>query len=114
MPTHNVLSATATMADPTSRPPPSETPISPAVATQTPSINTSVPAINAQPVELDGIPTSPREQQLKHREVGESRLLSLVDDGDLGVESLSASGKSAGPLGREVSRQIRHVTGQGR
>lgn len=94
--------------------PPIETPVSPisrsttfphktspAVATQTPLIDTSVPAINAQPVELDGIPTSPQEQELKRRETGGSRVLSPAD-GDIDAEFLSEDGKGAGQLGREV------------
>ena len=101
------------MADPTLISPPTETPIShvsrsttfphktsPAVATQTPLIDTSVPAINAHPVELDGIPTSPQEQDLKRREGG-SRVLSPAD-GDIDAEFLSEDGKGTGQLGREV------------
>jgi hypothetical protein len=94
--------------------PPTETPISPisrsttfphktspAVATQTPLIDTSVPAINAHPVELDGVPTSPQEQDLKRRETGGSRVLSPAD-GEIDAEFLSEDGKGAGQLGREV------------
>lgn len=75
---------------------------SPAAATQTPLIDTSVQAINAQPVELDGIPTSPQEQELKRRETSGSRVLSPTDD-DVDAEFLSETGKGAGRLGREVS-----------
>ncbi|KAF2627742.1 hypothetical protein BU25DRAFT_43393 [Macroventuria anomochaeta] len=101
------------MTDPTPISPPNETPISPisrtaafphktspAVATQTPLIDTSVPAINAQPVELDGIPTSPQEQELKRRETGGTRVLTPADE-DIDAEFLSEGGKGAGQLGRE-------------
>ncbi|KAJ4406671.1 hypothetical protein N0V91_004361 [Didymella pomorum] len=100
------------MTDPTVISPPTETPISPvtrsttfphktstAVTTQTPLIDTSVPAINAHPVELDGIPTSPQEQDLKRREGG-SRVFSPAD-GEIDAEFLSEDGKGAGQLGRE-------------
>ncbi len=75
---------------------------SPAVATHTPLIDTSVPAINAQPVELDGVPTSPQEQELKRCETGGSRVLSPADE-DIDAEFLSEDGKSSGLLEREVS-----------
>ncbi|KAJ4382631.1 hypothetical protein N0V86_001853 [Didymella sp. IMI 355093] len=101
------------MADPTPISPPTETPVSPisrsttfphktspAVATQTAMIDTSVPAINSQPVELDGMPTSPQEQELKRRETSGSRVLSPAD-GDIDAEFLSEDGKGAGQLGRE-------------
>ena len=104
------------MASTTPVSPPNETPISPisrtvtfphktspAVATQTPLIDTSVPAINAQPVELDGVPTSPQEQELKRRETGQSRLTSPAQDEDIDAEFLSEGGKGAGQLSREVS-----------
>lgn len=74
---------------------------SPAVATQTTLIDTSVPAINAQPVELDGIPTSPQEQELKRRETGGSRVLSPADR-DIDAEFLNKDGKGAVQLDREV------------
>ncbi|KAF1931991.1 uncharacterized protein M421DRAFT_1679 [Didymella exigua CBS 183.55] len=104
------------MTEPTPISPPTETPVSPisrsttfphktsiAAATQTPLIDTSVPAINAQPVELDGIPTSPHEQELKRRETGGSRVLSPAD-GDIDAEFLSEDGKGAGQLGRREKR----------
>lgn len=110
------------MTDPTPVSPPNETPISPitrtmtflhktspAVATQTPLIDTSVPAINAQPVELDGIPTSPQEQELKRRETSGTRVLSSADDEDIDAEFLSEDGKGAGQLGREVRCSIYDV-----
>ncbi|KAJ4988087.1 hypothetical protein SVAN01_06499 [Stagonosporopsis vannaccii] len=73
---------------------------SPAVATHTPLINTSVAAINAQPVELDGIPTSPQEQELKRRETGGSHVVSPTGD-DVDVKFLSETDKGWGRLGRE-------------
>ncbi|KAF3040152.1 hypothetical protein E8E12_009302 [Didymella heteroderae] len=101
------------MTEPTPISPPTETPTapisrsttfprktSPAVATQTSLIDTSVPAINAQPVELDGIPTSPQEQELKRRETGGSRMLSPAD-GDIDAEFSSEDGKGTWQLGRE-------------
>ena len=75
-------------------------PSSPAVA-HAPLIDTSVPAINAQPVELDGIPTSPQEQESKRREMGGSRVLSPADE-EVEAEFLGEGGKGAGQLGREV------------
>jgi hypothetical protein len=59
-----------------------------------------VPAINAQPVELDGLPTSPQEQASKRREMEGSRVLSPADE-DVEAEFLSEGGKGAGQLGRE-------------
>lgn len=107
------------MANPRPVFPPNETPISPvsragtfphktspAVASQTPLIDTSVPAINAQPVELDGIPTSPQAQELKRRETGQSRVISPAQE-DIDAEFLSEGEKVAGQLGREVSRRGR-------
>lgn len=104
------------MTSPTPLSPPNETPISPitrtvtfphktspAVATQTPLIDISVRAINAQPVELDGIPTSPQEQQQKRREPGHSRVVSPAQDEDIDAEFLSEGGKGPGQLSREVS-----------
>jgi hypothetical protein len=95
--------------------PPGETPVSPvsrsatfpdkppasANAPHAPLIDTSVPAINAQPVELDGMPTSPQEQESKRREMGGSRVLSPADE-DVEAEFLGEGGKGAGQLGREV------------
>lgn len=105
---------------------PTETPISPlstkptafqpaapapASAPLPSSINTSVQAINAQPVELDGLPTSPAEQTLKRQSTAgttvptgnsSSRVLSPADP-DIDAEFLSEGGKSEGELGREVS-----------
>jgi hypothetical protein len=95
--------------------PPNDTPVSPisrsatfphktslAVTTQTRHIDTSTPAINAQPVELDGIPTSPQEQELKRRETGGGRVVSPAEDEDIDAEFLSEGGKGARQLGREV------------
>jgi hypothetical protein len=94
--------------------PTSETPVSPVSRTATfpaklsspaaahaPLIYTSVPTINAQPVELDGLPTSPQEQESKRREMEGSRVLSPADE-DVEAEFLSEGGKGAGQLGREV------------
>lgn len=102
------------MTEPKPTSPPSETPVSPvsrtttfpdkpssAAAAHAPLIDTSVPAINAQPVELDGIPTSPQEQESKRREMGGSRVLSPADE-DVEAEFLGEGGKGAGQLGREV------------
>ncbi|KAF9699579.1 hypothetical protein EKO04_002612 [Ascochyta lentis] len=101
------------MVDPTPVPPPNEAPVSPisqpatfphktspAVATQTPRIDTSVPAINAQPVELDGLPTSPQNQALKRRETSQSRVSPAIGE-DMDAESLSEAGKGFGQLGKE-------------
>jgi hypothetical protein len=105
----------ATMTDSTLVSPPDSTPISPvsrtaafppttssAVANHAPFINTSVPAINAQPVELDGIPTSPQAQETKRREMSGSKVHSSAENGDIDAEFLSEGGKGAGQLGREV------------
>ena len=103
------------MTEPKPTSPPSETPVSPvsrtatfpdkqpssAAAAHAPPIDTSVPAINAQPVELDGLPTSPQEQETKRREMGGSRVLSPADE-DVEAEFLGEGGKGAGQLGREV------------
>jgi len=102
------------MTEPKPTSPPSETPVSPvsrtatfpdkqpssAAAAHAPPIDTSVPAINAQPVELDGLPTSPQEQETKRREMGGSRVLSPADE-DVEAEFLGEGGKGAGQLGRE-------------
>lgn len=103
------------MPEQTPRSPPIETPVSPIICTTnfhqnltspvTPHgsvLDTSVQAINAQPVELDGIPTSPQEQELKRRETDGSRVLSPADE-DIDAEFLNEGGKGAGQLGREVS-----------
>jgi hypothetical protein len=67
-------------------------------------IDTNTPAINAQPVELDGIPTSPEE--LKRRETGGSTsgggFISPADGEDIDAEFLGEGGKGAGQIGREV------------
>lgn len=76
--------------------------ISSAVTKQTPLIDTSVPAINAQPVELDGIPTSPQEQELKRRETCGSRVLSPADE-SIEAEILGQTDKGTGRLDGEVS-----------
>lgn len=107
---------TAVMTDSTRTCPPNETPISPisrtttfphktspAVATQTPLIDTSVPAINAQPVELDGMPTSPQKQELKRHETCESRVISPADDEETDAAFLGQEGEGSGRVGREVS-----------
>ena len=81
---------------------------SPAAATQTRMIDTSTPAINAQPVELDGIPTSPEE--LKRRETGGSTsgggFISPADGEDIDAEFLGEGGKGAGQIGREKRAAI--------
>ncbi|KAJ4322011.1 hypothetical protein N0V94_002590 [Neodidymelliopsis sp. IMI 364377] len=105
------------MMDPTLVSPPDGTSISPvsrttafspktssAVATHAPFINTSVPAINAQPVELDGVPTSPQEQETKRREMSGSKVHSSAEDEDIDAEFLSEGGKGAGQLGNEQKR----------
>ena len=102
------------MTEPTPTSRPSEDPVSPvsriatfpakppsAAAAHAPLIDTSVPAINAQPVELDGLPTSPQEQATRRLEKGGSRVLSPADE-DVEAEFLGEGGKGAGQLGREV------------
>ena len=108
------------MTEPTPTSRPSEDPVSPvsrtatfpakppsgaAAAAHAPLIDTSVPAINAQPVELDGLPTSPQEQATKRLERGGSRVLSPADE-DVEAEFLGEGGKGAGQLGREVGSPV--------
>jgi hypothetical protein len=75
-----------------------------AAAIQTRLIDTNTAAINAQPVELDGIPTSPEE--LKRRETGGSTnargFISPADGADIDAEFLGEGGKGGGQIGREV------------
>lgn len=69
---------------------------------QIPLINTSVTAINAQPVELDGVPTSPQEQELKRRQPGGNSVLSPTANGVV-AGSLSETVKGTGHVESEVN-----------
>jgi hypothetical protein len=77
----------------------------PSAATpQTRVLDTSAPAINAQPVELDGMPTTPEE--LRRRGTAGSTGVGCssgpADGEDIDAEFLGEGGKGAGQIGREV------------
>jgi hypothetical protein len=75
-----------------------------AAAPQTRVLDTSAPAINAQPVELDGMPTTPEE--LRRRGTAGSTGVGCssgpADGEDIDAEFLGEGGKGAGQIGREV------------
>jgi hypothetical protein len=91
---------------PVSRAPTFQHPTPSAAAPQTRVLDTSAPAINAQPVELDGMPTTPEE--LRRRATAGSSTAGVgsssgpADGEDIDAEFLGEGGKGAGQIGREV------------
>jgi hypothetical protein len=77
-----------------------------AAAPQTRVLDTSTPAINAQPVELDGMPTTPEELRRRGTAgsgtAGVGSSSSPADGEDIDAEFLGEGGKGAGQIGREV------------
>jgi hypothetical protein len=73
-------------------------------APQTRVLDTSTPAINAQPVELDGMPTTPEELRRRATagSTGVGGSSGPADGEDIDAEFLGEGGKGAGQIGREV------------
>jgi hypothetical protein len=67
-------------------------------------LDTSTPAINAQPVELDGMPTTPEELRRRATagSTGVGSSSGPADGEDIDAEFLGEGAKGAGQIGREV------------
>jgi hypothetical protein len=71
-------------------------------------LDTSTPAINAQPVELDGMPTTPEELRRRATagSTGVGSSSGPADGEDIDAEFLGEGAKGAGQIGREKRAAI--------